>query len=332
MTQTNGTHLILEGVVRLLAPLSHIGESTGTESFLNTVNIIRPDGEPAEVFIYSGNAFRGALRDLAAEYMLGRLGVEKMGLELFHMLFSGGAIGGEQSVDIDQARRFRALVPMFSLWGGGVGNQIMGGKMHVGAMYPICAECINILPERLRVAETSWRQLITEQSYTRTDDAKNERLRERFIQQLPDQDRLMLEGETAEKPDKLERKPQQMRYTQELVAPGAQFYQRIDFKHVTDVELGSFVSALSEFSKHPYLGGQNRIGHGLCELSYTWREAGQPGEGEHFLTVGPNGMLFGAKAKDSLEAYNEYLARIYEEYLAMNQMTLQKMLEAGASA
>ncbi|HHW15371.1 MAG TPA: hypothetical protein GXX28_10645 [Firmicutes bacterium] len=328
----NGTDLILEGVVKLLAPLSHIGESTGTESFLNTVNILGPDGEPTEVFIYSGNAFRGALRDLAAEYMLSRLSVDKVGLDLFYMLFSGGAIGGEQSVDIDQARRFRALLPMFSLWGGGVGNQIMGGKMQVGAMYPICAECAGILPERFHLSEASWRQSITEQSYTRTDDAKNERLRERFIQAMPDQDRLMLEGETAGKPEKAERKPQQMRYTQELITPGARFYQRIDFKHVTDIELGAFVSALSEFSKHPYLGGQNRIGHGLCEIAYTWREAGQPGEGEHFLSVGPDGMLSGVKAKDSLEAYNEYLARIYEEYLAMNQTTLQKMLEAGVSA
>ena len=313
-------HIILEGRVKLLSPLSHIGQSTGTESFLNTLQVLDANLEPVEVFVYSGNAFRGAMRDLAAEYMMDKLSITGLGLDLFYMFFSGGSIGGEQSIDIDQARRFRAAVPMFSLFGGGVGNQLIGGKLCVGALYPICDECAGILPVAYRVEGVSWRQFISEQSYTRTDDAKNERLRERF---LASEDTPMLPG--AKEKAKEDRKPQQMRYTQELIAPGALFYQRIDFKHVTDLELGAWVSALHEFRKHPYIGGQSRIGHGLCELTYTWRDADE-GQAQHFLTVGSETFDPGPEATRALDAYDEFLKSVYVQYLESNKVSLAKML------
>lgn len=323
----SGKHVILEGAIKLLAPLSHIGESSGTESFLNTITVLDAKAEPAEVFIYSGNAFRGLMRDLAAEYMMDKLSIDKLELDTFYMFFSGGAIGGDQCIDIDQARRYRATIPMFSLFGGGVGNQLMGGKIQIGTLYPICQECSNILPQAVRNNGASWRQFLTGQSYTRTDDAKNERLRERFLAQ--DEVPALPAGEKA----KADRKPQQMRYRQELMAPGAQFYQRIDFQHVTDVELGVFVSALHEFRKHPYLGGQNRIGHGLCELTYAWREAGGYQEdNQHFLTVGSDHYIAGPKAEDALQAYDEFLKQVYERYLEFNRLSLRQMLEAGVTA
>lgn len=311
-------HIVLEGQIKLLSPLSHIGESSGTESFCNTIKVLDANLEPAEVFIYSGNAFRGAMRDLASEYMMDKLGVKNLDLETFYLFFSGGAIGGTQSIDIDQARRMRAAVPMFSLFGGGVGNQLVGGKMCVGAMYPICRECANILPDCVRDDVTSWRQFLTEQSYTRTDDAKNERLRDRF---LPSENTLALTGEKS----KAERKPQQMRYTQELIAPGAVFYQRLDFSHVEELELGAFVSALYEFRKHPYLGGNNRIGHGLCEIQYAWSDAGS-GESEHFLTVGSDICALSPRASDALDAYDNYLMEVYTAYLESNRATLAQLI------
>lgn len=323
----SGKHLVLEGSAKLLSPLSHIGESSGTESFLNTITVLDAGFEPSEVPVYSGNAFRGMVRDLAAEYMMDKLAIDKLDLETFYMFFSGGAIGGDQSIDIDQARRYRATIPMFSLFGGGVGNQLMGGKMQVGMLYPICRECSNILPQALRNDGASWRQFLTSQDYSRKDDAKDERLRERFL--AHEETPVLPAGEKA----KAERKPQQMRYRQELMAPGAQFYQRVDFQHVTDVELGVFVSALHEFRKHPYLGGQNRIGHGLCELTYAWREAGTLQEdNQHFLTVGSDHYIAGPKAEDALQAYDDFLKQVYERYLEFNRVPLRQMLEAGVSA
>lgn len=314
-------HIVLEGLIKLLAPLSHIGESSGTEALLNRIEVLNEKLESEEVFVYSGNAFRGAMRDLAAEYMMDKLGIKALSLELFYVFFSGGAIGGDQSVDIDQARRFRAAVPMFSLFGGGVGNQLIGGKMCVGALYPICRECANILPQAFRNDSVSWRDYLTEQSYTRTDDAKNERLHQKYLQPA---DHLALSGDVDA------RRPQQMRYTQELIKPGAQFYQRIDFRFVNDLELGAFVSALHEFRKHPYLGGQNRIGHGLCEVTYKWRDADE-GELQHFLTVTQDRYEPEPKAQQALEAYDEYFKRVYAQYLEDNQANLQLMLTGDAS-
>lgn len=324
----SGKHFVLEGDLKLLSTLSHKGESSGPDSLLSRVTVVNEDYEPVQVFVYSGNAFRGMLRDLAAEYMIERLSIEKMGLELFYLLWSGGAIGGDQTIDIDQARRFRQVIPMISLFGGGIGNQLMGGKMAVGSFYPVCGECSGILPKHVfRRDDATWHAFVNELSFNRTDDAKNERLRERFI--APNLETPALTGDKA----KSDRKPQQMRYTEELMAGGVRFYQRLDFIHVTDLELGVFVSALHEWQKHPYLGGEKRKGDGLCELSYTWREAGKgPEEAKHFLTVGSDRLVCGEKAEETLEAYNEFLATLYDQYLSANKATLQGMLEAGGAS
>jgi len=140
----------LEGKVTLLSPLSHIGESLGPDSFLAESVVIDERGKPVECFLYSGNAFRGMLRDKGMKYLLDKLGEVKLPLETFYLLFSGGSLGGEQKIDIEQARMYRKMLPIFSIFGGGVGNQIVGGKMKVGQMIPLVKECQRILPERFR--------------------------------------------------------------------------------------------------------------------------------------------------------------------------------------
>ena len=55
--------------------LSHIGESEGTTTFLNTIRVLS-EGKVQEVFAYTGNAIRGTLRDCAARYLLNLLGVK----------------------------------------------------------------------------------------------------------------------------------------------------------------------------------------------------------------------------------------------------------------
>src|SRR5690606_5230450 len=108
--------------------------------------------------------------------------------------FSGGALGGKSSVDIDQARRIRQAVPLISVLGGGVGNQLLPGKINVSDAYPLCAEAQHLIPESLRNPNAlSWRHLTAERSYTRTDDAKDERLRT----YLSDGTKLLTAGEQA---------------------------------------------------------------------------------------------------------------------------------------
>lgn len=122
----------LHGLFTLRAPLSHIGETISASSHLAQDQVLQPNGELVPVFAYAGNAWRGQLRDLSAAYMLDAIGSPRLQLDAFHLLFSGGAIGGPQNTDIAQARRMRAAMPHIAIFGGGVGNQILEGKLRVG--------------------------------------------------------------------------------------------------------------------------------------------------------------------------------------------------------
>lgn len=338
--------LRLDGLITLLSPLSHIGESIGPDSYLSQDVIIGPDGRPVECFVYSGNAFRGILRDMATIYMTEKMnanlgeGTVQYPLDVFYLLFSGGSLGGKQSVDIDQARAYRRNVPMLSVLGGGVGNQILTGKISIGAMYPLVAECQRILPAHLRnMAAPSWTEWTFDKSFTRMDDAKNEE-RRKYLQEsdrpeLPAmQQQLSIEG-MAEEPKKAKKKsddkPQQMRYTVELLAAGAQLYQRIDIRDMTTLELGAFVSALAQFARHPYIGGKSGTGHGLVEIEYQWRPAGTGEAKGKFLSLGSDALWLSKPAEDAREVYDDYLQLQYDKYIDKKAVELQQLLAPGIS-
>lgn len=315
----------LDGTITLLSPLSHIGESLGIDSYLSTDQIIGANGKPLEVFVYSGNAFRGILRDTAAIYMTEKLGGLQYNPAVFYLLFSGGSLGGDQSVDIDQARMYRRNIPMLSLFGGGVGNQILTGKIRVGSMYPCVAECQRVLPGYLRQADApSWRQWTFDKSFTRMDDAKNENRRQYLS--APEAEPLLLDDKKAKEKDG---PAQQMRYTVEMLAAGAVMYQRIDLCDLTDIELGAFVSALAEFNKNPYIGGKSGTGHGLVNIEYTWQYAGEPENQGKFIEVGSDVLWLSDTAEQAKQRYDQFLLELYDKYLESKAPELQQLLAGG---
>lgn len=324
----------LRGSITLLSPLSHIGESLGTDSYLAETTIVGPDGRPATCFSYSGNAFRGQLRDLGARYLLRRLGDPKLGLESFHLLFSGGSIGGDQHVDIDQARLMRRLLPFLSVFGGGVGQQILAGKLKIGAMWPLCRETQHLLPPDLRRDDVpDYGQLSSEHSFTRMDDAKNEALREAYLALAPAVEKLALGGGTEE-PAKGKRgrkaesdgPAQQMRYTVEVLSAGARLYQRVDLLDMTELELGAFVSCLSEFSRHPYIGGKSGIGFGLVNAEWLFLRPGEDAAWRPFVSAGQDRFLPGPEAEQALDAYDRYVLEVYDRYLEERGGELRRVL------
>lgn len=333
-------NLRLDGVITLLSPLSHIGESLGIDSYLSTDWIIGSDGQPVECFLYSGNSFRGILRDMAAKYLLDKLGGLPVPLETFHLLFSGGSIGGPQSIDIDQARLYRRLLPAFSIFGGGVGNQIMEGKLKIGCMYPLVAECQHIIPEHLRNPNApSWRRWTYEKGYTRRDDSKQENLRKYIVEAQNDgllpagngQQALLTDGgENAGAEEKKAKEKDgpatQMRYTVELLAAGATLYQRIHLTDMTDLELGAFVSALHQFQTHPYLGGKSGTGHGLCQITYEYRYPGDTESRGKFLEVGDNNLWLSSPATEAKNVYDDFLLAIYNKYIEDKAPELKQLL------
>lgn len=315
-------HYRLFGEFTTLSPLSHIGESISTITYLVEEPILQPSGQVEPVFVYNGNAWRGQLRDLAAQYMLSKLGMT-VNLDAFHLLFSGGKIGGEQSVDLNQARTMRRAVPMISLFGGGVGNQIMPGKMRVGSSYPVCIEAAPVLRDDYHAdcLKTHYRQLTMEKSYTRMDDSKHPGL----IDHVVASDQPLLEGKKEKKSGDVST---QMRMTSELLIPGVKLIHEIDFIDCSEVELGVFASALSAFSASPYIGGQCNRGHG--KVAYRSRIVDMAtGDNYGFAKIDGEGPArLSELATQAKDAYDAHLKAQYDQFLEQSKSEIAGLLGA----
>lgn len=324
----------LRGTFRLMSPLSHIGESISATSYLVQEPIIQPGGGIEEVFVYSGNAWRGQLRDLAAQYMLEALGSPRLPLEAFHMLFAGGRIGGEQSTNIEQARRMRRAIPLMAVWGGGVGNQILPGKLRVRNCYPLVAEAVPVLPHEYheRAARTSYRAVTFEKSFSRMDDSKDARLADSHLLGAgnePARQATLLADPSPAKAGK--EPPEQMRMTVELVAPGTELATAIDVLDCSEVELGCLVSALHTFARSPHIGGQANRGHGLVELDYELVRLDVGNETEPFVVVCADGSLasLARPAEEAKAAYDSHLRDLYTAYIGENASDVRALLGAA---
>jgi hypothetical protein len=317
----------LDGLFHLRSPLSHIGETISATSYLVQEKILQEDGRTEDVFVYSGNAWRGQLRDLIAAYMLDHIGSPRLGIDAFHLLFSGGRIGGAQSVDIEQARRMRAVIPAIALLGGGVGNQILEGKLRVGNCYPLCAEAIPVLPARLhdRAAKIPYASCIFEKQHSRRDDSKIESVR-RYL--AGPEEQLLLGVATPpkakEKPDE-NRAPDQMRIGMELVCPGVALYTWMTMRDLSPVDLGALVSGLHAFSAAPLIGGKSAIGYGLVDLDYEITDT-ETGETHPFVKVTDGVSLLSKPAEDAKAAYDAHLRQLYDQMLTSQKGNIIKLL------
>lgn len=297
---------VFEGVMTALTSISHIGDTFGVNAKLRREKVIQADGTVEEVPIISGNSLRGILRDRGMLHMLQTLGygvneekgrVDGLSLAAFYFLFSGGALTkvGNRGIDIDEARRWREMIPLVALFGGAMGNQIMPGKCKIGKAIPICRETSHVLPERFvngGKIQSVW-DLCQEEAYTRRDDEKNENLRQLIVPEA----RALLEDEAREKHQKLGTdedvagktgQKQQMRYFVETIAAGTQLFWDVTLDDVTDLEFEAFAVTLAEFGRLPYIGGKSGVGHGKVEIRFdkwisiepriapTGREIGTP--------------------------------------------------------
>lgn len=282
--------LIFEGVMTLLTSCSHIGESYGINSKLRREKIIQPDGSVEQVPIISGNSIRGILRDRGMLHMLNILGygneetgeVRGLSLAAFYFLFSGGILTktGSRGLDVDEARQWRDMIPLVSIFGGAMGNQVMNGKIKIGKGIPICSETAHLIPDRFvqeNELKSIW-DLCQEEAYTRRDDEKNEKLRQLIAPQV----RALLEDKarterakagTKEDMAKETGQKQQMRYHVETLAAGTKLFWEVTLDDVTDLEFEAFAVCLAEFARFPYIGGKSGVGHGKVSIKFDqWIE------------------------------------------------------------
>ncbi len=264
-----------EGVAHALSAVSHLGDSAGGTTSIFRREKVLCGGRVLEMPIISGNSFRGLLRDKGMRFMLRELGDPTLSPPAFHFLTSGGALTKDagRGLDIGQARRLRELIPLVGVFGGACGRQILEGKLQVGKWYPICAELIDFLPPHYHhapEANISIYEMTDLHSFTRTDDAKSEK----WQALLPVAERPLLEApktKTAKDGTEVAEKPgtaQQMRYSQEVLIAGTKFYCWLGLQDVTDLEYEGFASALTEWSRAPFIGGQSRHGCGEIELRF----------------------------------------------------------------
>ena len=307
------------GCFKTKSPLSHISESISTNSYLVQDPILQPDGEIEEVFAYNGNAWRGQLRDLSATYLLEKLGM-KVDLDAFHLLFSGGKIGGDQSIDIAKAKLMRKVVPHISIFGGGIGTQIMQGKLKVGSSYPLCVEALPVLHSQYyqQAKNISYADLTTEKSFTRFDDSKNFDLHDKVS--LTDQP--LLETKTKKKDGDVST---QMRMTSELLIAGVTLAHEIDLVNVDEIELGAFVSALVQFAQVPYIGGQSNKGHGRVDYVAQIVNT-KTGEVQELFKMDGDIPKLSDVAQQAKDAYDDHLMKIYNAFLEQKESEIRGLL------
>ena len=307
------------GCFKTKSPLSHISESISTNSYLVQDPILQPDGEIEEVFAYNGNAWRGQLRDLSATYLLEKLGM-KVDLDAFHLLFSGGKIGGDQSIDIAKAKLMRKVVPHISIFGGGIGTQIMQGKLKVGSSYPLCVEALPVLHSQYyqQAKNISYADLTTEKSFTRFDDSKNFDLHDKVS--LIDQP--LLETKTKKRDGDVST---QMRMTSELLIAGVTLAHEIDLVNVDDIELGAFVSALVQFAQVPYIGGQSNKGHGRVDYVAQIVNT-KTGEVQELFKMDGDIPKLSDVAQQAKDAYDDHLMKIYNAFLEQKESEIRGLL------
>lgn len=226
----------------MLSPVSHIGETASTGSYFQTVNT-----SFGRLPIITGNSVRGILRDSGASLLLDAVGA-KVSKEIFNILFSGGNLNGTLKNDVEKAKKVRENIPLISIFGGGLGDMIMSGKIFVGNLYPLVTETCEMLGEDY--TDISWRSLIDEIEFTRTDDGKDDVLSD------------YMSDPTQETKAKAST---QMRFAVQYMAVGTEFVQDIYIMDTaTDLEKGAFFTAIKKWWESvPKLGGMASKGFGL---------------------------------------------------------------------
>ena len=261
----------------MTAPVSHIGETASTGAYFNMIQT-----SAGRLPVITGNSIRGQIRDAGAGELLDRIG-ETVDKEVFHVLFSGGNVSASMKDDVGRAAAVRERFPLISLLGGALGTMIMSGKLLCGFAYPICTETEDLLGIP---SDVSWHSLIDEIEFTRTDDAKNDRMAAAYIS---DADAESV-GQAS----------QQMRYAVQYMAAGTEFLQRLTLLPGTsDAELGALLSALEYWWRTaPRLGGMSAKGFGAFNATAVL-------DGAEALRVADGALWISDSAQRMIDLYRQ---------------------------
>lgn len=237
------------------SPLSQIKESVSNYSSFNQIKIFDENNNLIEIPIITANSVRGALRNAGAQYLLDLLN-KKVNKNIFHLLFSGGAISTSIINDIDKAIEIREKHPFVSLFGGAVSDMMMSGKMNIGNLYPITKETKDITKID---SEVSYKTLLSDMQAIKRDDAKEEKLTQKYINE-----------------EYAEDVKQQMIYETEYLTVGTKLFQEINLINCNELEKGAFVSSLCYFlNNNARFGGKSNVGYGKFDADFDFENFGK---------------------------------------------------------
>lgn len=235
-----------EGTVTALSSISHGSEALGTVTYLRREKMFISDGTLEEVPVISGNAWRGIMRDIAADLWWKEVGEPKLTLPVMHALWSGGALAKLSGPTLSGGRlqELKNICPVVGVFGTAGGGRIISGSLQVGKLIPICEETKHIIPKEYHLANMPSLWDITQIEY---------------YSRIPNN----FDTEETEETSRL------ARYGVETLAAGTKFYTWCSLTWATDLEVSFFQNVLSKYSLDASVGGLFRAGHGNISFDLT---------------------------------------------------------------
>lgn len=231
-----------EGTGTALSSVTHGEQSLGTGNYMRREKFFLPAGYVEEIPLISGNAFRGSMRDYAAQLYWHFLGKPHLNVSVSHALFSGGTISkatNAEPVSGLKLREIREVCPPISIFGAAGGGRIIDGILSVGKLLPIVEETKHLIPEKYHGEHVpSYWDLLQLEEYSR------------FSGKDGDQSSYM-------------------RYGVESFISGTRFYSWMTLDFPSQQDLSFFESILNALETNSILiGGQKNKGFGKIDFSF----------------------------------------------------------------
>jgi hypothetical protein len=240
--------------VTCLSPLAHGGEMKfGNATPFRRYAVMCEDGKTLlELPAFSGNAYRGIMRDILSNHFLEAIGIQPnmtispVAKWFFHILYEGGALKGVDkenkkiteklgkngAIDPKGLQEFRFMIPHLSILGCAIGNRMLEGKIYTNKLRPVCKEWgfdSDVSVDSL----LSWEFLIRKNDEEGYDEHTG------------------------------------MIANTEVLKTGTILEGGIDFnKYSSELELSCLMYGVHRLRERGYLGAQNARGIGRIELNY----------------------------------------------------------------
>jgi hypothetical protein len=257
----SGPLLRWTGTATALSSVAHGADVLGTVTYLRRERFLMPGGGVEDIPVVSGNAWRGLLRDTAADLWWAAAGEPALPVPVAHALWSGGALAKTAGTVLSGSRlsELRDVCPVVGVFGTAGGGRIIAGTLNVGKLVPVCAELEHVLPDELRTGDLPSIFDLTQIEY---------------YSRFP--------GGARETSDDMETSSSGLaRYGVETFAAGTRFATWCSLMWASAAEQSLFAETLDTFARNARVGGLARAGHGRLALNllppdgvatdYDWR-------------------------------------------------------------